>query len=168
MMIDMETNLGRALDLVLGVLRSLDVEAREVVLVAVCRLLDIPCRFTREHYRQDAVSFRSEGLNLLDDFKPVRELIREVEEIAESFNAMHGKQMQSKKMSDRLKALAQKYLMEVRPSSCSDSSEEAFFVGLDRLMNELSTLCQRPSSIAKYKEVLLELRWYLWMVGYRA
>lgn len=159
---DTETNLGTTLDLVLGALRSLDVESREVVLVAVCRLLDIPYRIARKPDRIDAISVPTVRLNFVDDFKPVYELAREIEEIAECFNAMPGKQMQSKRMSERLKAVGQTYLLKIRPSSRSECCEGEFFVELDRLMKELNTLCQQPSSIAKYKELLLALRWHLW------
>lgn len=84
----------------------------------------------------------------------VTDFISDVEKSRKSLNSFNGSQVFSEKTRGSLRALAERYFSEIRPTLIDETSDQVHITAINAAMQRLIELCHRRGMASSYIELL--------------
>ncbi len=99
----------------------------------------------------------------------LKAFIQEIDAVRKALNKdKPKKQLHSQLRRDELRAIAEKYFNIVRPSQLDVGQQDPDVAEVDRLMQQMISLCHKKGAVTKYQSILFEARRGLIAVEARA
>lgn len=88
-------------------------------------------------------------------------LLVDIERERKALNHVAGTQLHSSTSRSSLRAIVERYFNDVRPLLTDNTQPGLHIESVDRIMQELLTLCHKRGTVRKYKELLKQAKTYL-------